>query len=250
MDSTFAEFGATLAVGAFLLLGAGLIVELCRPKRVLRYARLRSIPQAILISFVAAVALTAGLLVENLSNLVVDNFSHLLSPIPNEKTLRASVLLNPRMWSQFHRNENALKLLRRAYVSHKTLALLTQNDAPKVEHDTDVNEIYYTAKNIVYTQENYYNELRTHQSRIDFSRSFTMCCLLLCGCTILALSSLYKPSPAIGKIGTLKRLSVAFVIFLALYWIGRYAYTAEEIEFNKRTFGYFLIVAMEKAAGS
>ena len=167
MDLTVQELGTTLAMGAFLLLGLGLVVDLAWPGSVLRYVQSDHIPNSIFAAFFLAIVIIVGMLFDDYSNLAVDKFSLIL---PSERSLRSETLLASSLRTTYLNNPELLQSLRDAHVSESTLDLL--KNEPADPSSKSVNEIYYLAKNRVFLIDNYYAELRGHQSRVDFARAF------------------------------------------------------------------------------
>ena len=133
-------------------------------------------------------------------------------------------------------------------------------------------KLYYQAKNNVYLKNNYYKELSKIQLRIDFSRSFSLIsfflfavCLILASWVLMLSKHKHKiiniciyimhklklqsnSKSGIISVGSsavhanntrVIQIVLITLMFLALFFFGRTAYTSEEIEFNKRTFGYY-----------
>jgi hypothetical protein len=138
---------------------------------------------------------------------------------------------------------------------------------------------YYHAKNIVYGADNYYDELRKVQTRIDFSRSYLTVSALLIPITLLlsvfsgftrrhAIRTVRRrpirvDDPVRNKRSLLRkrivnrmnkeergqRIRVSFILaFLFLsFFVGVYAYNVEETNFDMRAYGYFSSMKAETA---
>jgi hypothetical protein len=159
-------------------------------------------------------------------------------------------------------NVNLRCLIKRTYGGTRFLQILK---------DTTFN-IYYNGKNAVYREENYFKELMDIQQRIYFIRSiglgsWLMAILLIVGNLVLILclpinllfpklfSGLFewlKPSRILKyknekkrNIALTKKIIIRSVIPL-IFLIGLYYFITmptfkhEEIQFNKRIFGYFI----------
>jgi len=126
------------------------------------------------------------------------------------------------------------------------------------ELEQSASKLYYYAKNTTFAVENYYDEMKKIQIRLDFSRSIAMLAfvyfvaalllvlILLTRVTFRFLISLIRDSviirPAIVGESYRKLLVKVPVILLGLflvYFVAIWAYARESDEFNKRAFGYF-----------
>ncbi|TWT63977.1 hypothetical protein [Rubinisphaera italica] len=239
MDESLAKISTSIGIGAFFLLGLCLIIELIRPSFILRYLKSDHIPKGISTSFVLAIAFVFGLLIENLSSYVADRIDY-LTPLPNEKSLRAQVLLREGLKDRYTNSDYMMDFLFKTNVPQEQIDILKNGAGDTPLKDLSVNDIYYTAKNIVYREDNYFIELTYFQSRVNFARSFTLACVLLTTFSLFAILFCFNSPNKIPAKILVKRILFCVLLFFCLYVIGRYAYTSEEIEFNQRVFGYFL----------
>lgn len=129
---------------------------------------------------------------------------------------------------------------------------------------------YYNAKNAVYRNQTYYDELKKIQLRIDFSRamvavaSFLMTIIILvAGFKILLnlvisiasslddrsviYKQLYKFRKNLFATPVLRwrRLLIAGLLLCSIFGLALFAYSTEEGEFNKRTFGYYISLTVD-----
>ncbi len=238
MDLNVQELGTTLALGAFLLLGLGLVIDLARPGSVLRYLQSDHIPNSVFAAFFMAIVIIVGMLFEDYSNLAVDKLSLIL---PSEKSLRSETLLTTSLRSRYLNDPDLIQSLREAHVPEEMLEQLKEE--PEEPDTKSVDEIYYLAKNRVFLIDNYYSELRGHQSRVDFARAFSVACLFLClVSSVLLVASWFGRNSTTPEGRVWKQLTTALVLFSVFYLFARYSYTAEENEFNKRVFGYYSVI--------
>jgi hypothetical protein len=136
------------------------------------------------------------------------------------------------------------------------------------------NTLYYTAKNSVFGKSTYFSEMTKIQTRVDFARSFAIISLVLCLISIALVLCEWSTrwswwnsqwQTAKLKAGILSaggdvphnvdmlplpsvvrtRLWLCIPAFLACYGLGRFAFYAEEIEFDHRAFGYFITILRE-----
>jgi hypothetical protein len=232
------DLGVSLALGAFLFLSIGLVIEICSPDRLLKYARSEHIPKHMYYAFFLALLVIAGLVSKDVSDLMDDKWESLLSPLPSEKQLRAEVFFDDDLLrSLYARSSYVQERLVELGVAPEHLEAIKAK--PLGKSFPDVGSIYYTAKNEVFRNDNYYDELRAYQFRIDFARAFSFSSLIVLVVTLISFSSLPSRPPALRR-QIAKRLLVLAIFFLCGYWIGRLAYTAEEREFDKRVYGYFV----------
>lgn len=107
-------------------------------------------------------------------------------------------------------------------------------------------KLYYYAKNRVYADQNYYDELKKIQARIEFSRSLSLIAFVYFSLAVLMAVILFLWT--LAKRGSNKpghfrpgwfKISVVVGILCGIYVLGTWAYERESDEFNKRTFGYF-----------
>ena len=121
--------------------------------------------------------------------------------------------------------------------------------------------LYYEAKNTVYAVNNHYDELKQIQTRIDFSRSFSLLSLALVAvCIICAGIALAVPdlgvriaqrfhdhpnqtSLVLSRGAVVLRVLLVILVLVSIFFLGQFAYRSEEIEFDKRAYGYFLTLA-------
>ncbi|MDI1311785.1 hypothetical protein [Prosthecobacter sp.] len=112
-----------------------------------------------------------------------------------------------------------------------------------------VNEMYYNAKNSVYTQNNYYNELSEIKDRTDFSRSLTLLCFVffvLYGLFVVMsfnkkLRRLLDVDPKEKK----SLVALTTIYFLGIWVVGT-AYTSESGHHDRRVFGYYIAMVLDQ----
>jgi hypothetical protein len=107
-----------------------------------------------------------------------------------------------------------------------------------------IDGLYYFAKNTVYRNDNYYDEMRRIQTRSEFSRSVLILASFyaaLAIAIIVLLKVLPSRQPGFQARGTSLRREGLRVLTLLLFLaaISYWAFYRESLEFNKRAFGYF-----------
>ena len=250
MSVDFLEFGRTSFVGVYLLFGSGL----------LWYFMKSSKPNInkedkwffLYIFFIASYGL--GVFIENLSEPLIED-SH-ISWFSDER-IRARTLFkkqkdakNPET-SHFRGRTIASELASQFAISSKSyettyinpvvqqFCMLVKNpESCKSwkEIEDVVNPIYFLAKNRVYRNRNYFEEMQEIKARSTFSRTIAFVAFLL-----IFLTSVF----CILTANQQKKQSWVFLcIFLlsscAIGWFGIDAYRRYEREFDIRAFGYFL----------
>lgn len=119
---------------------------------------------------------------------------------------------------------------------------------PSFENVSDsIRRLYYLAKNTVYTNDNYYDEMKRIQMRLEFSRSISMLSFVyFVTAVLLGLFTLLLrrkrmraglSSPLYEKAG--RRVTAVLAILLLVFFFSTWAYERESSEFNKRAFGYY-----------
>src|ERR1700752_409416 len=125
--------------------------------------------------------------------------------------------------------------------------------------------MFYAAKNRVYAEENYFNELREIVARINFARSIIFICLLCSACYLLlwlicllaGMKSRFLPKLNFKFFRNLNsdiqpvRMNMGLIFFFFLaYLLGAVlagiAYKSESRENNERVFGYYTSIVANK----
>ena len=121
------------------------------------------------------------------------------------------------------------------------------------EIESSGKRLYYLAKNKVYAEDNYYDEMKKIQIRMDFSRSLAMIAfvyfvvavfmvlvLMVGQRKILLRSGTLIAALKRQKTGNLLlRVPVVLLTLFLIYFVAIWAYARESDEFNKRAFGYY-----------
>lgn len=284
MNPDFAAVGLTIAAGAITILGtyAVLVWGLC-PQLRLRLP-LAAEKQANLLGAAIGIALilAVGLFVENLSKSLVGNpppfsaqiWKPLGRVLPSDAQLRADqVLKNVDGRLSLHRIGYGLArtktfalhggkngaYLDAALDNPEILSELTEKDAQRA-----AQQVFYAAKNVLYTQSTYFAELRVIESRMAFAR--TVCfafavflVLTLAGLAWAVLSRflfpkielLTSPSERVERhnlfVIRFWRLAALAVLAAAFLICARMIYIAEQFNYNVRVFGYYETMRAEAA---
>lgn len=118
-----------------------------------------------------------------------------------------------------------------------------------------IDSLYYFAKNNVYKETNYYDEMKKIQARADFTRSIAVISLLYL-ILALILSLILSLDKRFGNriIERLKSKSrhfktlepiqrskfiITLLVLILIFFFASWAYFKETKEFDKRAFGYF-----------
>ena len=304
MDLDLKELAATLAIGAFFIFGVEFInLNFFRRTISSKFITNVETSQYVVGAFAIALCFVFGMVVEDVSNKFVDenswlSASHLLEP---DDEIKTDVFFGDKPWqsfsSPFAEQASKYRLLgahtdRRGealedyYFHAKCGAPSAAPDPTPDRHDlTSVaKKFYYNAKNVAYQQDNYYDELKKIQLRVDFSRALVAVavCLLIVvfaafavkGVMTVAIKLLARPAhPAGATPGDAARRARATVwlqekreyLFAApkMQWgrlcaaclilgsallLARFAYSSEEAEFDKRAYGYYLTLKTDGVA--
>ena len=274
MEFNIEELGTTLAVGAYIIFGAEILLLAYFGSNVNRIIkageRLGAWGSR---SLVVVACFAIGMITEDLSNKFVDNINwwQEISILPAENELRSKSLFGkvpPEKFSDLTQNAAKNRLLSTYGGKHgeEIEYLINHNDKASLKKIKQndffeaANKLYYQAKNAVYLEDNYFAELRRIQVRIDFARSFAIISVILLFTTlILFLLKLIFPNlqldhfpgvkfvkhkksktQKISHLQYIERTIGGVIIFGLLFVIGHSAYSSEEREFNSRVFGYFI----------
>lgn len=272
MDLQLADLGTTFAIGAYVIATIEVLFLIFLGKNVLQAINLTGlIGGATRASVVLGIlSFAVGMLSEDLSNKFADvdppracQFKDfILHPdcsltnylLDSEKELRRDALMKPNgalnpLGSELH----ALG----AFSAHagnpgldleEHLATHPKGAIDPKRMEGVANALYYFAKNTVYREDNHYDELKHIQIRIDFSRSLAIVsCFMIVFALVLSIvaairDALDRQQSKSRRPPTYRYFcrAIGSVSFLVLAFLAaRLAYAAEELEFNKRVFGYF-----------
>jgi hypothetical protein len=116
-------------------------------------------------------------------------------------------------------------------------------------------DLYYYAKNTVYAQSEYYEELRRIQTRLEFTRSLAMLAfmyfavVLAVGIVLLVwhMAKSSRNSESRDQVRQLRfRIPAMAAVMFGIYFMSIWAYTRETDAFNKRVFGYLSTTLVSK----
>lgn len=132
------------------------------------------------------------------------------------------------------------------------VAALTREDVRD-----SVRRLWYNAKNRVYREHEYYEEIERMESRLDFSRTITVVSLLAVFASVAFIfigeivALLNRRGREIPLAKSWRRASwLRTLIFLLIYCCATIAYTRESLEINKRVFGYYSSMLHENEAAN
>ena len=240
MNIELQELGTTIIIGIYMLLA--LVVVLTQLSRTTPYLKLKdefentknlkAFSQFVIFVLIIIMALSLGIIAENLSDDLTDKFP--LNVYGTEKEMRTELLFNKdgsltSFGIQLHRN-NVLN----------SFGYDKYSDLEKI-----ANDIYYFAKNTVFQHESYFKELRDIQIRVGFTRSFALISSILLFLSILSLIRILiiikkeNVSKAGNKFNKIKSEGWSCIAFLILTLASLSSYTEEEYQFNIRVYGYF-----------
>lgn len=280
MDFGLKEIGITFMVGAFTILGVELVLfHLCgltitgffRERlgfvKVEKQSQDESVYTMRLAVFIG-LAFGVGILAEDISYKFVD--TKLPFGLPSRYDSRITVLIgnlkNPEIENLALdlANNNAFEMLNNADdIKTKDWILSKPTENPCKDNEKDcfvtnsIENLYYFAKNSVYKEANYYDEMKKIQSRADFTRSiavisFSYLLFTIALGLILIIDKFILENSLIGYLKNTKnvyllplrpiiisKLIITLLILLLTFFFASWAFYKETQEFNKRAFGYF-----------
>jgi hypothetical protein len=285
MDFDLKEVGATIILGAYLLFGLEIILYLIFGSNVyLTLENSTRFTSRALLSLSVALCFAFGMLMEDVSDKGDDRDTYMQriiqGVIPFAKTDNQI-----KFETLYGEDEKELDRLAAEMASAHLLCnyggpggsvvedwvlgkhnldsfrfLLRKEYRTACEVKADVAEqLYYHAKNIVFLQENYYDELKKIQLRIDFARTFLAISTLLAPLTLVLAAARGLKLARLMQRGRrspgIKHLEDKVLRFLALRLLARtamitaalvffsglaaFSYNAEERQFDMRAYGYF-----------
>ncbi len=241
--------------------------------------------QAIKIAIFIGIAFAVGILAEGLSYKYVDSVQTPFKELPSFVKELLPKELDKSLGLPSKENSRIKTLIKNIYekpevealandlAKQKAFSLMNSETGLKVENwikdpnrcKPDVNEtlpncpsiseitqssygVYYYAKNRVYQNASYYDEMRRIESRRDFSRSISLIAFIyLIGAIIMGAARIIylmikfkRGSFRAERIWEIcKKVVLVSLILFGIYFFSMWAYERESDEFNKRAFGYF-----------
>lgn len=266
-------FGATLAAGAFVLLGLIVILDVFRiPLTCAIRKPLRDLYEGKRWVLMVVMTFAIGLLAEDCSNLVIDKKPDWLSVLPSEMELRGSVLFEEDdggwvatplggdvagedLLAKYGGDEGRSmdELLDRLWQAKRKEAPLYLQPEPIKTLQRSASALYYHAKNSVYTEDAFFGDMQLVQTRVDFARSVFVASFLLALGALAVLATIWTPR-LIAEVRNTKHIPIQRYIgelctaaaFLILGFGALYVFGWEEQEFDKLAYGYF--VTMHRSA--
>ncbi len=115
------------------------------------------------------------------------------------------------------------------------------------EFKTFSQHLFYYAKNEVFTHKNYFDELRTIESRMHFSRSLVLLNLAIAFVSIIILIAITCNFIRVSQskkertryFDKLKILLIITIVSLSIFWAANNAYFFEQKGYCQRVYGYF-----------
>jgi hypothetical protein len=271
MDFDLKELGVTLIIGAYCLFGVEVLLYLMYGSNVLiKIEKSTQFSTRALLALSVTICFALGMLMEDVSDKFVDRDTWMqklvMSFIPYGQTDDEIKLV-----TLYGNNPGKIDPLAREVASRGLLSLyggryggevetaIMQDNLHNVSHEKReeaAKRLYYHAKNVVYKEPTYYDELKRIQLRIDFSRSFmglsaffVLFTIILAAARTLKLTRQWKgkhrrdvkdDEQLRSRLGKLARIGAyAIVFFMVSCALGYFSYKAEERQFNSRAFGYF-----------
>jgi hypothetical protein len=245
------EVSATLALGGFFLFGLLVIVEVGKKEVISTFLNTYQIPKFFATWLGFSLTFISGVFLEEMSDRAVERLPFLFQPLGVEERIKAHAILETRGLDsrlRAHRayrryapcvlNDEEVKRIEKYLDSEPgaTLAEFSEFDQTRIEHL--VANLFYEAKNTVYQEATYFEELSEIERRIKFLRGFALACFLLFF-FIVVVGSIR----ALTKKRKLFSVTIpAAILLLILFLAARYTYTKQEEGYTKRIFGYFLVI--------
>ena len=294
MQLELMQFGQTLAVGAFTMLGLWLIIKVFN-KNILstfisggNFEPIKIALNGIILAFLFSI----GIILENYSkhvaaernppninvryvlglNLEPDNETRFAALFERESKNTASFLqkINGNSIVKWKRSSLYDRLDRNNYFDSLASPIIGQKIQSLVEAifsstmdsfiviqgdikknlNNYCNELYYNAKDRVYLEPNYFQELSTISMRMDFLRSFILLTTIMFYLCLIASTMGWAIQAVFPEAERQRRLNTLFtflMLCILLSFILPAAYTAECSNYNRRVFGYHLgLMKVEK----
>ncbi len=232
IEVTLNEAAYTIIIGLVFLAGILVPIYLFRGDWIARSCTSsRSLPTGwwMVVALVGLIGFFANTFTESLSDYLSDDLSY----YPGETTLRTGAL--------FDAKDGTFTPLGRVLYDQGSLQRHGLNTA--VEHGPVANRLYYVAKNTVYRNATYFQELTVVQARIDFLRSLALLSISLCAVGALSVLIFCYTNRSFLAHGLTtakaKHALCLVVVQLAVFLLSLTSFGREEGEFNDRVFGYY-----------
>ena len=277
MDLELKNLGQTLAIDGFVIFGLFSIVSIFKPDWAsglrLFSDRDHKLHES---AMILALIFATGILAEDVSkNSIPESVGESAALSYLEFTDEVSLLKN--LFEVRHHSKDHLEIKPKpVYIdlmdvantdqyftnhSNRIKACITNNyDFNQIVGENKIKElqfavkgIYYVAKNRVYRESNYFNELQDIKTRVDFSSSLGLICLIYAICyLLLGVISLF-PSRWTSKLGQAreKRSLIAglFVAYLIGILLTGISFRSETKNYNLRVFGYYTSIIADNKEG-
>jgi hypothetical protein len=308
MDLELKHLGQTLAIGGLTIYGLFQLISLHKPSWTSSLTFLSTGGQKLHESaMILAVVFAAGILMEDVSkNYTAERsswgFSVFNTLVDSDKQLRLKSLFGVKSYSpdsmtvkpdplyedlmSVNRKDTRFEAHRATLSKILECSSLNDKGYKVINSQTQalegaVNGIYYSAKNRVYQEGNFFNELRGIEYRAGFARALTFLCVFYSACYLVSgiLSflpgglrlerlprqlSLPLESQKPHKIRTRLKVSrwllasevrtkrrvilLMFTIYLIGVFLAGISYRSEMVNYNLRVFGYYILLTSNGGA--
>jgi hypothetical protein len=270
MEFDLKEIGVTIFIGAYFLFGIEVLLYLFFSSNVfLTIEKETRFTSRSLIVLALTLSFAFGMLIQDVSDQFVDedtwlhNIVALFADQSSDDELKLRTLFKENN-SQI--NPFAFEMARLGFINKYggeygqgvQEAILTKKSVQGIDQKQlmDVaKQLYYYAKNRVYKEATYYDDLKEIQLRIDFARSFLAISFFLIPITLgMALVKIIlMRTNGRAKLGTdnaepnerkhwhtmLLPTACIIVCLIVSCLLGTFAYISEETQFDRRAYGYF-----------
>lgn len=269
MEFDLKAIGVTVFIGAYFLFGLEVLLYLFFSSNLfLTIEKETRFTSRSLIVLALTLSFAFGMLIEDISNKFVDKdeplqtyILSLFSSHSSDDEIKLNTLFGKpgTAMTDFASEMSRLGLIKDfggTYGADVQAVIIRDQSTQQIERAklmAVAKQLYYHAKNRVYREVTYYDELKEIQLRIDFSRSYLAISFLLMPIALMLLivSIIYwkqKAAPELSADTNVRRRRpstlVLFAVLTFMYLgisclVGTYAFVSEETEFDNRAYGYF-----------
>jgi hypothetical protein len=278
MDFELKHLGQTLALGGLAVYGIIFLLRIYTQKMTPNFFKLEAEKISVFEGAVyLALIFAAGIIIEDFSKNVSAQRPKWISKtvetiLEADKSLRLRSLYNVHVKSDASIIATATPLLKNLLAIDGESATYRRYKKPVLEAMTpgtdvitiqgkanvdllmnSINGMYYSAKNVVYTEDNFFEELSEIGNRTDFVRGLTLLCVaFFCGYLAFIAAFIWPAFRVRNFPVTRKEIGKVFAVCLLYFfgvWATRLAYTSECTNYNLRVFGYYITLVEAGHAG-
>jgi hypothetical protein len=274
MDLELKHLGQILAIGGLIVFGFFHLISLISPSWRTKATFLSANGQKLYESAVIlALVFAAGILADDTSQII--SVQRWQSTAFYDLLDRGKKLLLKNLFEVDHHEKEVIHIKPQPLyedlqnITHKdktfikyyeqVKTILKLNETPENQYkisgeeiaalEAAVRSMYYAAKNIVYRNGNYFNELQEIKTRVDFTRSLVIVCVIYLPCYLVLGVWCFLPDKLSSIIGAARAKRNLILALILLYGVGiflaGYSWKIEERSYNLRVFGYYASIVAE-----